>query len=276
MAAHVLGITRGELESALITGRAHDFDSDRFDALISERAQRVPLQHLTGLAPFRDLELSVGPGVFVPRPETESVAQVAIDAIEAARASATGRDPVIAVDLCTGSGAIALALATESEADAVHAVELSELAFAWAEQNARKIASDRPLEHLHLYMGDATAPEVLEELNGRVDVVVSNPPYIPPDSVPVDIEVREHDPEIALYGRGADGLKVPGDVLNRAQSLLKPGGVIIMEHAEVQAASLREMATERGWKRVETINDLTKRPRMLYATCASTRDMMGE
>src|SRR5699024_1228931 len=134
--------------------------------------------------------------------------------------------------------AIALALAVESTADVVHGVEISDLAFAWAQQNQQSVIAKHQqsgMAELHMHHGDAASAEVLPEFDGRVAVVVSNPPYLPPNPVPVAAEVRDHDPEIALYGRGTDGLKVPRDVLNRAQKLLMPGGIIIMEHAEVQA-----------------------------------------
>lgn len=279
LAAHIAKIPRGELQAALITGRQIPFDVDAFEDLVHERTRRVPLQHLTGTAPFRSLELAVGPGVFIPRPETESVAQCAIDELQNMRDTWTRDEAIIAVDLCTGSGAIALALATESCADEVHGVEVSELAFAWAQQNQYLLTTKygpTKMAELHMHHGDATAPETLSELNGRVAVVVTNPPYIPPHHVPVDAEVRDHDPEIALYGRGEDGLKVPRAVLNRAQNLLIPGGTIIMEHAEVQAEALRRIAIETGWQNVETRSDLNQRPRMLYATCASSQTVMGE
>jgi len=290
LAAHLLKVSRGELAAALITGRGPKLDYDAYRELVRERARRVPLQHLTGTAPFRNLELAVGPGVFIPRPETETVAQVAIDAVNAAlsgsgealgvRDASQLRERVIAVDLCTGSGAIALALVAETRAAAVYAVELSELAFAWAEQNHNLLNARYGSEtaaRLHLRHADATDPATLSELDGQVDVVVTNPPYIPPDSVPVDTEVREHDPQIALYGRGADGLEVPGAVLNRAQALLRPGGVVIMEHAEVQAAALRRLAVATGgWEEIQTLPDLTGRARMLYAKCVDSSGKVGE
>src|SRR5690625_1604589 len=284
LAAHLLKIPRGELAAALISGHGPKLNYDAYRQLVRERAQRAPLQHLTGIAPFRSLELAVGPGVFIPRPENETVAQVAIDAVNAVLSgrgetlggcgASPSSEQVIAVDLCTGSGAIALALVAETRAAAVYAVELSELTFAGAEQdhnllNARygpEVAS-----RLLLRRADATDPTTLAELDGQVDVVVTNPPYIPPDSVPVDTEVREHDPQIALYGRGADGLEIPGAVLNRAQALLRPGGVVIMEHAEVQAAALRHLAAATGgWEEIQTLPDLAGRARMLYAKCSDS------
>jgi len=281
LASHLLGISRGELAAAQITGRNLDFDFSDYDQLVADRSQRIPLQHLTGKAPFRNLELAVGPGVFIPRPETESVAQAAIDAVAAAVAAAShAHDPVIAVDLCTGSGAIALALTQETAASEIHGVEYSELAFAWAQRNHELLAQSHGVDlasKLQLHKADATDPHTLAELDGLVAVVVSNPPYIPPDQVPVDVEVREHDPEIALYGRGPDGLEVPRAVLNRAQQLLRPGGVVVVEHAEVQAPALRAAAAAMGgWEEIQTRPDLTGRPRMLYARRAADGGKMGE
>lgn len=273
--AHVLGIERGEvLRRALMGSRPFEnaVQAQEFGALASRRAQRFPLQHLTGIAPFRHLELSVGPGVFVPRPETEIVAQVAIDELRAqidrnhqVISMAHGEKPhepnlgVVAVDLCTGSGAIALALATEVAEANVHAVELSKDAYTFTSRN-----NDAYGNLVHLVRGDARTS--FPELNGTVDVVVSNPPYVPPGAIPKDREVAEHDPELALYGLGEDGLEVPRGVTNAAARLLKPGGLYVMEHAEVQDAQAREMVSLTSYfERVETRLDLTNRPRMVVA-----------
>lgn len=194
LAAHLLGVTRGELGVAVVLGRPAPAG---LGDLVARRAQRVPLQHLVGTAPFRGLDLAVGPGVFVPRPETEAVAQVAIDAAHDAVAR---RGAALVVDLCTGSGAIALAVAAEVPGAQVHAVELDAVAHAWA---ARNVAGSGVV----LHRGDART--ALTDLDGTVDVVVSNPPYVPPGAVPVDPEVADHDPAVALYGLGPDGLEVP-------------------------------------------------------------------
>src|SRR5690606_35453076 len=156
---------------------------DAVVALVERRAAREPLQHITGVAPFRSLELAVGPGVFVPRPETEAVAQLAIDALLAV----PGPRP-LAVDLGTGSGALALALATEVPHAEVVAVERSPEAHAWAQRNIRSSGAD----NIRLVLGDLA--DALPELDGTVDVVASNPPYIPDDAIPRDVEVRLHDP----------------------------------------------------------------------------------
>lgn len=194
LAAHVFGLSRGELAAAVIRGADVPDGGDRFEEFVARRAAREPLQHLTGLAPFRHLELRVGPGVFVPRPETEMVAQLAIDALRAA----PDAEP-IAVDFGTGSGAIALAMATEVPHAAVHAAENSVDAFLWAKENFAEHAPQARLAFIDL-------ASAFPELDGQVAVLVSNPPYVPDDAIPRDPEVRFWDPPAALYG-GADGLE---------------------------------------------------------------------
>lgn len=251
---HVLGLSRGAVQARAITGveltPAQEAD---LAALLARRAAREPLQHLTGHAPFRSLDLLVGPGVFVPRPETESVAQVAIDALQAVAAP----EPV-AVDLGTGSGAIALALATEVPHARVVAVERSPEAFAWAERNREHVGAGNAT----IVLGDLA--DAVPELAGAVDVVVSNPPYIPDDAVPRDPEVRLHDPAMALYG-GPDGLDVVRVISRRAQELLRPGGVLVLEHGELQGAEIRELLTADGWRAAATTRDLLGRDRTATA-----------
>ena len=251
--AHALGVERSRL--AVLVALREDVEPGSFWGLLAEREQRVPLQHLTGRAGFRALELHVGPGVFVPRPETETVAQLAVD--EAQRLVAAGRFPTV-VDLCTGSGAIALAVATEVPPAAVHAVELDPMAHAWARRNVDAIAP-----RVDLREGDAGT--AFADLDGRVDVVVSNPPYVPPGAVPLDPEVALHDPEVALYGLGDDGLLVPRRVVAAAARLLVPGGYVVVEHAEVQERSARALFAGPAWTGVESHRDLTGRPRSTSA-----------
>ncbi len=255
---HVLDRDQAELSRALLMGESvGEGERAAYDRLVAERAARVPLQHLTGQAHFRHLTLRVGPGVFVPRPETEVLVDLALTDLRE-----RGRDRPVVVDLCTGSGAIALALAHEWPAAQVHAVELSEDAHAWAAANV-----ERSGLALDLRLGDATV--AFDDLVGAVDVVVSNPPYIPPGSVPVDPEVRDHDPEIALYGGGDDGLSVPLAVAQRAADLLVAGGVLVMEHADVQGEALvRALTAARVWSHVADHLDLTGLPRVTRAVRA--------
>jgi release factor glutamine methyltransferase len=259
LAAHVLGTDRASV--ALAAARGDDVElGTSFADLVDERARRVPLQHLVGTAPFRDLVLDVGPGVFVPRPETEVVAQPAVDEAEALVRA--GRRPVV-VDLCTGSGALALAVAAEVPGAEVHAVELSVQAHAWAARNVSRWAPA-----VDLRLGDAA--DAFADLDGLVDVVVSNPPYVPPGAVPVDPEVRDHDPEVALYGGGPDGLAVPKVVIAAAARLLRPGGLLVVEHADVQqAALLAVLASSGAWRETAGHVDLTGRPRYVTARRAT-------
>lgn len=252
---HVLGLGRGELQAAVIRGDVlADAASAQLDGLVARRACREPLQHLTGRAAFRHLELEVGPGVFIPRPETEVVVQIAIDALMESATPAP-----VAVDLGTGSGAIALAMATEVPHSRVFAVERSSEAYTWAARNTARA------ENLTLVHGDlATA---FDELRGRATVVISNPPYVPDDAVPRDPEVRLHDPAQALYG-GPDGLDVVRVISRRAQELLHPGGLLVLEHGELQGAEIRALLEADGWRSTATHEDLTRRDR---ATTALTR-----
>jgi release factor glutamine methyltransferase len=255
--AHVLGVPRADVRHrAILDAPVVDADdAAAFGRLVARRAAREPLQHLTGLAPFRHLELAVGPGVFVPRPETEQVAQVAIDEASAVVAA---HGAALVADLCTGSAAIALAVATEVPGARVHAVELDAAAHGWA---ARNVGAHGDV--VALVRGDART--ALGALDGTVDVVVSNPPYVPSDAVPQDPEVARHDPAVALYGLGADGLEVPRGIAAAAARLLRPGGLFVMEHAEVQAQAARRTAAAAGLVDPVTLRDLTGRDRMVVA-----------
>ncbi len=256
LAAHALG------RDSVVLAMAPDVDEaflSRYAELVERRRRREPLQHILGRMVFRRLRLGSGPGTFVARPETEVVAQVAVD--EATALAADGREPVV-VDLCTGSGAIALSVATEVPESRVHAVEISPTALAAARENA---VAAGPLAHpLDLRLGDAA--DAFGDLDGGVDVVVANPPYVPPDAVPVDPEVREHDPDLALYGGGPDGLDVPRAVVVTAARLLRDGGLLVMEHADVQAAAVRALVHATGaFDDPVTRRDLTGRDRMVLA-----------
>ena len=251
---HVLGLNRGQVQAKAITGTSlSPDDAAAISAAVERRASREPLQHITGVAPFRSLELAVGPGVFVPRPETEQVAQFAIDALHA-----VASESPVAVDLGTGSGAIALAMATEVPHSRVHAVENSPRAFIWAKRNFAEVGA----ENARLVFVDLA--DALPELDGSVDVVISNPPYIPLGAIPRDPEVRLFDPEHALYG-GVDGLDVVRAVSATASRLLYPGGILVIEHGELQGQAIAELLVAHGWNAVATHRDLLGRDRATTA-----------
>ena len=254
LAAHALGLERVELALAPVLP---DSFADAYAELVQRRRLREPLQHIVGWAPFRYLTLTVRPGVFVPRPETESVAQVAVDEVRSR--SATAERPVV-VDLCSGAGGIAIAVATETNARVV-AVDVAPEAVALTRQNAMSCGAD-----VQVVQADVVDQGLLAELAAVVDVVVANPPYIPPGAVPIDPEVRDHDPEIALYGGGPDGLAVPGAVVAAAVRLLRPGGLLVMEHSDVQGPAVRDLVTVTGaFHDVRTLQDLAGRDRMVVA-----------
>ncbi|GGZ76456.1 release factor glutamine methyltransferase [Streptomyces echinoruber] len=247
LAAFVHGVRRGELH----TVKDADFDA-RYWEVVARREAREPLQHITGRAYFRYLELQVGPGVFVPRPETESVVGWAIDAVRAMDVV----EPCI-VDLCTGSGAIALAMAQEVPRSRVYAVELSEEALVWARKNME--GSRVELRH-----GDART--AFPDLDGQVDLVISNPPYIPlTEWEHVAPEARDHDPEMALFS-GEDGLDLIRGLERTAHRLLRPGGIVVVEHADTQGGQVPWIfAEERGWADAADHPDLNNRPRFATA-----------
>ena len=252
--AHVLGTVRGRL--ALVDGLTAA-QATAYDALVARRASREPLQHLTGTAAFRYLELQVGPGVFVPRPETELLAGWAVDR---ARELVPVQELVVVVDLCTGSGAIAKAVATEVPETTVHAVELDEDAYAWAVRNFAGTGVD-------LRLGDLVSE--LDELVGTVDVVTCNPPYVPLSAwESVAAEARDHDPHVALFS-GDDGLDAIRALEARAARLLRAGGVVGFEHADVQGESAPAVFADSGrWREVRDHVDLAGRPRFTTARLA--------
>lgn len=257
--AHVLGTTRSRLALVDDVGPGAQV---AFEELVSRRAAREPLQHLTGAATFRHVDLRVGPGVFVPRPETELLAGWAIDrATERAtgRAGEAGADPVV-VDLCCGSGAIALSVVDEVPVAQVHAVELDPAAHAWAERNLDGSGVD-------LRLGDMA--DAFPELAGTVDVVVCNPPYIPLEAwASVAPEARDHDPALALWS-GDDGLDAMRVLESTAGRLLRPGGWVGAEHADVQGESAaRVFLTGGRWIEVRDHRDLAGRPRYVTARLA--------
>lgn len=245
LAAYVLDVPRARV--ALAAGFT-DAQAAVYGSLVERRAVGEPLQHITGIAAFRRLELAVGPGVFVPRPETE----VLVDWV---LADLTGRagEPVV-VDLCTGSGAVALAIATEHPSASVHAVESDDDAYAWARHNL----AGGPVR-LHR----AAAASCLTDLDGGVDLVVANPPYVP-DGTQLPPEVR-HDPVVALFA-GTDGLDGVRMVAGAAARLLRPGGALACEHDALHGESAPALLTgSRAWERVEDHHDLAGRPRFITA-----------
>jgi release factor glutamine methyltransferase len=250
LAAHAAGVDRGRL-------RLHDPDDSFYAAYrdaVAARARRIPLQHLTGSAPFGPLLLDVGPGVFVPRPETESL-------LEWALKQELSQCPVI-VDLCTGSGALAIALADARPGAHVIAVEDSAAALAYARRNSE----GRDVEVLD---ADVTAPGLLDGHDGTVDLLVANPPYIP-DGADLEPEVAEHEPAHAVFG-GPDGMRVIGPIVGLAARLLRAGGRVAVEHDDTTAASTVELFERAGvFTDVTSRRDLAGRPRFVTATRKSS------
>nr|MDT0662883.1 peptide chain release factor N(5)-glutamine methyltransferase [Micromonospora sp. DSM 115978] len=261
LAAYALGVSRGRLALARELDVAQQA---RLSELVARRAAREPLQHLLGSAGFRYLDLAVGPGVFVPRPETELLAGWGVRA-------ATGDGSALVVDLCSGSGAIALAIADEVPGARVVAVERSAAALTWLRRNAadRVAAGDHPIE---VVAGDVTDPGLLADVAGRVDVLVCNPPYVPAGT-PVPPEVADHDPAEAVFG-GPDGLAVIRSVIDRAVVLLRPGGVAGIEHDESHAGRLPALLRAGGrFDEVVEHQDLAGRPRFVTARLAGGERM---
>lgn len=250
LAAHLAGTDRGRL--ALLDSPGEDF-LERYRDVVAARSQRVPLQHLLGTAAFGPVTLQVGPGVFIPRPETEAM-------LEWATAQQLPPQPVI-VDLCTGSGALAVALAHHRPAARIVAIDNSDAALEYARRNAR----GRAIELLRADVTElADDPGLLAELNGRVDMVVANPPYVPDDAV-LDPEVTQHDPPQAVFG-GPDGLAVIAPVVRLAGRLLRPGAVVGVEHDDTTSAATVELFRRAGvFDEVQARQDLTGRPRYVTA-----------
>jgi release factor glutamine methyltransferase len=248
--ANVLGTSRAELMNRITFDLALDEEQlHQFELDLEQRKNRVPLQHITGHAAFRTLELRVGPGVFIPRFETEQVTQVAIDFLN----SLPGRPS--AVDLGTGSGAIAISLAKETNAQ-VTAIELSEQAAKYAEQN---ISENQVSVRLIVGPIDQELPKLR-----NFDLVISNPPYIPLLAIPIDPEVRDFDPELALYS-GDDGLDVIRQIIEIAPVSLRIGGLLVLEHADGQSDSVRELLLEAGYGGISVHPDPVGRLRAVSA-----------
>ena len=254
---HVLEIGRGQL---LFVDDLDSADASRFAELIEARSQRIPLQHLTGTAAFGPLELAVGPGVFVPRPETELLYEWALGRLS----EISG--PARAVDLCSGSGALALALATASPTTTVEAIELSPEAGEWLRRN---VAKERLTGRVHVHLGDVTDQEFVSGVTGApVDLVVSNPPYVPTTTdVPQEVDA---DPAMAVFG-GTDGMSVIGPMVGVIATILAPGGWVGIEHDDTTAAAVVAalQAADHGgvvaFENIEPHTDLAGRPRFVTA-----------
>lgn len=235
---------------------------ERFRAMLDRRARREPLQHITGHAPFRYLDLKVGPGVFVPRPETELVVQEGID-----WTTSHGMYSARVVDLCAGSGAIGLSFAMEVPGSEVWAVEKSATAAEWTRRNLDETVRRHPniAGNYHLDIADATQMPTLNQLDGTIDIVLTNPPYVPLADIPEQPEARDYDPDLALYGGSADGTLIPERIIARAAKLLRADGLMVMEHDITQGERLAAFARTCGFVDVTVHNDYTGRPRYLTA-----------
>jgi release factor glutamine methyltransferase len=249
LAAHLTGTERGRLP--LIDSPDNTF-FDRYHAAITARSRRVPLQHITGTAAFGPLTLLVGPGVFIPRPETEAMLEWATSQC----LPGIPARPVI-VDVCTGSGALALALAQHWPAARVLGVDDSDAALEYARRNSLGTK-------VELVRADATDPGLLTELDGQVDLVVANPPYVP-EAVELEPEVAEHDPPHAVFG-GPDGMTVITAVIRLASRWLRPGGFFAIEHDDTTSLLTSELVSSTGlFDDVVARTDLTGRPRFVTA-----------
>ena len=246
LAAHLAGTERGRLS---LLGPPDDLFFDHYNAAVAARSRRVPLQHLTGTAAFGPLTLSVGPGVFIPRPETEAILEWAV-------AQSLRVKPVV-VDVCTGSGALALALARHWPDARVIGLDDSDAALDYARRNA---AGTR----VEFLRADVTDSVLLTELDGQVDLVVSNPPYVP-DGAELEPEVVEHDPPHAVFG-GPDGMAVIPAVARLAGRLLRPGGMFAVEHDDTTSSMTAEtISITELFDDIVARTDLTGRPRFVTA-----------
>jgi release factor glutamine methyltransferase len=251
LAAHAADTDRGRL--ALV--EAGPGFVNRYDELVAQRAKRVPLQHLTGTAAFGPVTVHVGPGVFIPRPETESMLEWAV-------AQPLSPNPVI-VDLCTGSGALALALSRHRPGARIVAIDDSAEALAYARRNLAGT-------HVELIRADVTERGLLPELDGAVDLIVANPPYIP-DGAELEPEVSQHDPAHAVFG-GPDGMVVVDAVVDLAARWLVGGGRCAVEHDDTTSTLTIEAFTRTGrFEEVVARRDLTERPRFVTATAGLVR-----
>lgn len=269
LAAHAAGVDRNRIAVWAVTGHTPDVQfAERYRALVDARAARTPLQHLTGHAGFGPLTLAVGPGVFVPRPETEALLEWATGSSAPRASNPAGVSARLVVDLCAGSGALGLALAHHHPDARVWLVENSAAALAYTRRNAE------PYPNVTVLDADATDPGLLTELNGRVDLLVCNPPYIP-DGAVLPAEAAA-DPERALFG-GPDGMAVIGPVAAVAARLLRPGGLIAVEHDDTTAQATAAVLRDAGvFDDIVARTDLTGRPRFVTAVRARNTEAQGQ
>lgn len=263
LASYALGAERSAVRTWLALGVSINADQvSQIQVLVERRANREPLQHITGSTGFARIDLLVGPGVFVPRPESELLVERAL--VEVQSIVTAGQAPVV-VDLCSGSGAIGLAIAHECSTAQLHSVELDDDAFLWLQRNVEALNLGARVQAYH---DDATS--ALPDLTSRVDVVVCNPPYVPLDATIRDPEAARFDPPMALWG-GIDGLDVIRGIEANTARLLKPGGLLVIEHADVQGETLPLLLmssyhdNQRVWTEVMDQRDLTDRPRFTVA-----------
>ncbi|AUE05826.1 peptide chain release factor N(5)-glutamine methyltransferase [Bifidobacterium breve] len=262
--AEAAGVELRDVDKALLMGEELGTAEQlaRFQSMLARRAKREPLQYITGHAPFRYLDLKVGLGVFIPRPETETVVQAGLDWL-----TEHGMIHPRVVDLCAGSGAIGLSVVSEVPGSQVWAVELSPNTAEWTNKNLAETAKRYPsiASNYQLEIADATSLATLAQLDGTIDIVITNPPYVPESDVPEQPEVRVWDPELALYGGSMDGTLIPERIIERAYRLLKPGGALVMEHDVTQGDRLVAYAKAAGFTTASTGRDWTGRDRYLFA-----------
>jgi len=266
--AHVLGLSRGNL---ILSREIDEEQQRRYNDLVEQRCRRRPLQHIIGSTGFRRLTLAVGPGVFVPRPETELLVELAVRYLREIPS------PVQVWDLCAGSGAIALSIATEVPGAQVCAVELSPEAVPWLQRNVAAHAQLMQAQgsDVHVVEGDATTTPLERAGAAGAHLVVTNPPYIPDSATPIEPEVTHYDPPLALYG-GPDGLDIVRALAKTAASILRPGGMFMVEHADVQGEASpsgvpallraqRDEGNQEVWSTVRDYSDLAGKPRVTTA-----------
>lgn len=262
--AEAAGVELRDVDKALLMGEELGIAEQLacFQSMLARRAKREPLQYITGHAPFRYLDLKVGPGVFIPRPETETVVQAGLDWL-----TEHGMIHPRVVDLCAGSGAIGLSVVSEVPGSQVWAVELSPNTAEWTNKNLAETAKRYPsiASNYQLEIADATSLATLAQLDGTIDIVITNPPYVPESDVPEQPEVRDWDPELALYGGSMDGTLIPERIIERAYRLLKPGGALVMEHDVTQGDRLVAYAKAAGFTTASTGRDWAGRDRYLFA-----------